>query len=174
MTISYTSVGSVLNEQPPAGHRRSGNGQPEHPQARAAIDEMTPPPRRAEPPSRLSAPAAAPPSTRPTTTSLLEPPERPAPKTNAKGSSEIGDFEVVYDDAQGYPLLAFADGHWFDVTSNSPRPVSVRYALRRDPAWAGAVVQTSCLWMRGHPHDERSFDLATELSLAVGELIRQP
>lgn len=85
----------------------------------------------------------------------------------------VGDYEVIYDDAQGYPMLAFADGHWFDVTSVSPRLVSVRHALRRDPAWAGAVVQTSCLWMRSHPNDERSFDLATELALAVGELARQ-
>jgi hypothetical protein len=106
----------------------------------------------------------------PATPSLLE----PAVKPMARGTSDVGgDFEVVYDNSDGYPLLAFADGHWFDVTSLSPRPVSLRYALRLDPAWAGAVVQTSCLWMRSNPNDERSFDLATELSLAVGELIRQ-
>lgn len=83
------------------------------------------------------------------------------------------EYEVVYDDADGYPLLAFADGQWYDVTSLTPRPVSVRYALRRDSAWSGAVVQSVCLWMRGHPHHERSFELATELALAVGELARQ-
>ncbi|WP_166345466.1 hypothetical protein [Phytoactinopolyspora limicola] len=82
-------------------------------------------------------------------------------------------YEVVYDDAHGRPLLAFTDGQWWDMTSQSPRPVTVRFALRRDPSWAGAVVQTVCLWMRSHPHDERSFDLATELALAVGELARQ-
>ncbi|NED98457.1 hypothetical protein G1H11_24465 [Phytoactinopolyspora alkaliphila] len=82
-------------------------------------------------------------------------------------------YEVVYEDAHGYPLLAFSDGQWWDMASVSPRPVSVRFALRRDPSWAGAVVQTVCLWMRSHPHDERSFDLATELALAVGELARQ-
>ena len=82
------------------------------------------------------------------------------------------EYEVVYDDAEGYPLLAFAEGQWYDVTSFTPRPVSVRHALRRDAAWSGAVVQTVCLWMRGHPHHERSFELATELALAVGELAR--
>ncbi len=82
------------------------------------------------------------------------------------------EYEVVYDDAEGYPLLAFAEGQWYDVTSFTPRPVSVRYALRRDAAWSGAVVQTVCLWMRSHPNHERSFELATELALAVGELAR--
>ncbi|MGH8824617.1 MAG: hypothetical protein ACRDVN_09085 [Jiangellaceae bacterium] len=105
----------------------------------------------------------------------------PAPLTTAAEARErswyeglLGgrEYEVVYDDAEGYPLLAFAEGQWYDVTSFTPRPVSVRYALRRDPAWSGAVVQTVCLWMRGHPHHERSFELATELALAVGELAR--
>jgi hypothetical protein len=82
------------------------------------------------------------------------------------------EYEVVYDDADGYPLLAFAVGQWYDVTSFTPRPVSVRFALRRDSAWSGAVVQTVCLWMRSHPHHERPFELATELALAVGELAR--
>ena len=81
-------------------------------------------------------------------------------------------YEVVYDDSDGYPLLAFADGRWYDVAAFTPRPVSVRHALRRDPAWSGAVVQTVCLWMRSHPNHERSFELATELALAVGELAR--
>jgi hypothetical protein len=82
-------------------------------------------------------------------------------------------YEVVYDDADGYPLLAFADGRWYDVASFTPHPVSLRHALRRDPAWSGAVVQTVCLWMRSHPNHERSFELATELALAVGELARR-
>jgi hypothetical protein len=105
----------------------------------------------------------------------------PAPSTRATESRESSwydgllggrEYDVVYDDADGYPLLAFAEGRWYDVTSSTPRPVSVRFALRRDPAWSGAVVQTVCLWMRGHPHHERSFELATELALAVGELAR--
>lgn len=81
-------------------------------------------------------------------------------------------YEIVYDDTHGYPLIAFADGRWYDVTAFTPRPISVRQALRRDPAWAGAVVQTLCLWMRKHPADERSFEMATELALAVGEMAR--
>lgn len=82
-------------------------------------------------------------------------------------------YEVVYDDADGRPLLAFSEGQWYDISSYHPHPIAVRSALRRDPSWAGAVVQTVCLWMRSHPNDERSFDLATELALAVGELARQ-
>lgn len=125
------------------------------------------------------------PVTAPAVTAAPVPPV-PAPPAPAQATSEflapqdrgysfagIGDYEVVYDDSRGYPMLAFADGHWFDVTSVNPRPVSVRHALRRDPAWAGAVVQTCCLWMRSNPNHERSFDLATELALAVGELARQ-
>lgn len=81
-------------------------------------------------------------------------------------------YDVVYEDAHGYPLIAFAGGQWYDVTTFTPRPVSVRHAVRRDTAWAGAVVQTVCLWMRHHPEEERSFELATELALAVGELAR--
>ena len=82
------------------------------------------------------------------------------------------EYEVVYDDAEGYPLLAFTDGQWYDVTSFNPRPVSVRYAIHLDPAWAGAVVQTVCSWMRSNPNHDRSFELATELALAMGELAR--
>lgn len=81
-------------------------------------------------------------------------------------------YDVVYDDADGYPLLAFADGQWFDVTEFNPQPVTVRYAMRLDPAWAGAIVQTVCMWMRSNPNHDRSFELATELALAVGELAR--
>ncbi|HEU4541828.1 MAG TPA: hypothetical protein VFR23_11940 [Jiangellaceae bacterium] len=82
------------------------------------------------------------------------------------------EYDVVYDDAEGYPLLAFADGQWYDVTSFTPRPVSVRHAIHLDPAWAGAVVQTVCSWMRSNPNHDRSFELATELALAVGQLAR--
>lgn len=96
--------------------------------------------------------------------------DAPGPADSRANSRE---FEVVYDDSNGFPILAFNDGHWFDVSALTPRPISIRHALRRDAAWAGAVVQATCLWMRSHPTDERSFDLATELSLAVGELARQ-
>jgi hypothetical protein len=125
-----------------------------------------------------------PPSDSPWTTSPARPatpapPAVPTPKPTLSqerswydGLLDGRNYEVVYDDAEGYPLLAFADGRWYDVASFTPRPVSLRHALRRDPAWSGAVVQTVCLWMRGHPHHERSFELATELALAVGELAR--
>ncbi|TDC56630.1 hypothetical protein E1212_01260 [Jiangella ureilytica] len=143
MTIGYGPVGSVLNEQPPSGHQR----------ARHHGDG-------------LSAP-------RPARLAVTTPPGYPEPDSNRHALVGSMVYEVVYDDPHGNPMLAFADGQWFDVTSFAPRPVSVRHALRRDPAWSGAVVQTICLWMRSNPNHERSFDLATELALAVGELARQ-
>jgi hypothetical protein len=82
------------------------------------------------------------------------------------------EYDVVYDDADGYPLLGFVEGQWYDVTSPDPQPVSVRHAISLDPAWAGAVVQTVCMWMRSNPHHDRAFELATELALTVGELAR--
>jgi hypothetical protein len=118
-----------------------------------------------------TAPAAAPGSYGPSPLTRTAKTGQPSWYDGLLGGQE---YDVVYDDADGYPLLAFAEGQWYDVTSYTPRPVSVRYALRRDPAWSGAVVQTVCLWMRGHPHHERSFELATELALAVGELARNP
>ena len=144
MTIGYGPVGSVLTEQPPSDHQRSN----------AHVDRHYRP-------------------SRPVPMAVTTPPGYPDPDSNRHALGAFNDYEVVYDDPQGNPMLAFADGQWFDVTSLSPRPVSVRHALRRDPAWSGAVVQTICLWMRSNPNHERSFDLATELALAVGELARQ-
>lgn len=112
-------------------------------------------------------------TSRPVPLAVTTPPGYPEPDTNRHALVGSMVYEVVYDDPHGNPMLAFADGQWFDVTSFAPRPVSVRHALRRDPAWSGAVVQTICLWMRSNPNHERSFDLATELALAVGELARQ-
>jgi len=148
MTISYPTVGSVLNERPPGD-----NTYPPAPMA--ALSAVAPPPAPAVPAPSMTLLDSAPGS------------------GHGASSADRGEFEVVYDDTNGFPILAFTDGHWFDVSALSPRPISIRHALRRDAAWAGAVVQTSCLWMRSHPNDERSFDLATELSLAVGELARQ-
>jgi hypothetical protein len=143
MTIGYGPVGSVLTEQPPSGHQRARH-----------------------PGSGTSAP-------RPARLAVTTPPGYPEPDSNRHALVGSMVYEVVYDDPHGNPMLAFADGQWYDVTSFAPRPVSVRHALRRDPAWSGAVVQTICLWMRSNPNHERSFDLATELALAVGELARQ-
>jgi hypothetical protein len=107
--------------------------------------------------------------TRPPANALIPRPGRPSWFDVGHGDNA---YEVVYEDAAGEPMIGFLNGQWFDVTSIAPRPISVRAALRRDPAWAGAVVQTICLWMRQHPTEERSFELATELALAVGELAR--
>ncbi|HEU0042361.1 MAG TPA: hypothetical protein VFQ15_08425 [Jiangellaceae bacterium] len=151
MTIGYGPVGSVLNEQPPSGGYPSILRDSPH----GHVDDGL-------------LVTAAPPDQ-----SLRE---SGGHKLESGGHKLEGfpEYDVVYDDADGYPLLAFSGGQWFDVTSISPRPVSVRFALRRDSSWAGAVVQTICLWMRSNPNHERSFDLATELALAVGEMARQP
>ena len=142
MVGNFGSVGSVLTEQPPS-----------------------------------DSPWTTSPSLPVTPRSAAPPPTRANPDTGQDRAWYDGllggrNYDVVYDDADGYPLLAFADGRWYDVAAFTPSPVSLRHALRRDPAWSGAVVQTVCLWMRGHPHHERSFELATELALAVGELAR--
>ncbi len=143
MTNGYGPVGSVLNEQPPSDYL-----------ATHASELVTSSSRR-------------------TAVAVDRPPRVPTPASNRPASGMHPAYEVVYDDANGSPMLAFDAGQWFDVTGASPRPVSVRHALKRDPAWSGAVVQTICLWMRKNPNHERSFDLATELALAVGELARQ-
>ena len=144
MTSGFGVVGSVLTEKPPSDS-----------------PWVTPAPAGRGP---LAARTAAP-----------SPMPLPRPTGDRSWYDDLlggREYDVVYDDADGYPLLAFAEGQWYDVTSLTPRLVSVRFALRRDSAWSGAVVQTVCLWMRSHPHHERSFELATELALAVGELAR--
>ena len=152
MASGFGSVGSVLTERPPS----------DGPWA-------TPVPRS---PMTDRRPSAA--------------PTRPAPgHPSQSGPATAGNrawydsllsgrqYEVVYDDADGYPLLAFADGQWYGVRSFTPQAVTVRHAIRLDPAWAGAIVQTVCMWTRSNPNHDRSFELATELALAVGELARQ-
>lgn len=169
MTTGFGSAGSILTEQPPRSSRYvPPRGQRPAPARSASTQSLLTltgpdvplvtaqpsPPATSQPPN--------PPPTSPPVAALVGP-----------GVTSIDDFEVVYDDAAGRPMIAFADGQWYDVTARVPRPISVRNALRRDAAWAGAVVQTVCLWMRSNPRHERSFDLATELALAVGELARQ-
>jgi hypothetical protein len=146
MTIGHAPVPSLLTERPPEEKFGSDLPLQSHPETSVRPSPLDTAVRQTRPDSATA---------RPSTSPLHQ------------------QYEVVYEDADGYPLLAFSDGQWWDMASMSPRPVSVRFALRRDPSWAGAVVQTVCLWMRSHPHDERSFDLATELALAVGELARQ-
>lgn len=98
------------------------------------------------------------------------------PRTGNRSWYDVGPaesaYEVVFEDAHGAPMIAFDHGQWYDVAQFAPKQISVRAALRRDPAWAGAVVQTICTWMRHNPAAERSFELATELALSVGELAR--
>ncbi len=199
MANGYGSVGSVLTERPPSdGHwgKQGGTGQQAGYRRHDAgtADSSVGAPLLADPPSAPAPPrqAAPAPSTvvplvspsastppRPKQTGQVAAAAAPVPTGQRTGNRTWYDsllsgrqYDVVYDDADGYPLLAFAEGQWYDVTSYDPQPVSVRYALRLDPAWAGAVVQTVCMWMRSNPNHDRSFELATELALAVGELAR--
>jgi hypothetical protein len=157
MASGFGSVGSVLTERPPS-------------------DEPLVTPVARGPVTKPTSPAPQ----RPVPVHQPQPGNHPAQElVPAAGNRTWYDsllsgreYDVVYDDAEGYPLLAFADGQWYDVTSFNPRPVSVRYAIHLDPAWAGAVVQTVCSWMRSNPNHDRSFELATELALAMGELAR--
>lgn len=193
MASGFGSVGSVLTERPPSDELLVT------PVTRGTVPSPpSPVPQRPTPahpsPGHNRVHQAPPPHHTPAAQRALLAPHEPlaqhepltqesAPPGQERGSSAGNrawydsllsgrEYDVVYDDAEGYPLLAFADGQWYDVTSFNPRPVSVRYAIHLDPAWAGAVVQTVCGWMRGNPGHDRSFELATELALAVGELAR--
>jgi hypothetical protein len=201
MTSGFGSVGSVLTERPPSDGSRPSRTVPAivpaSPARAATGPQPVVPSLLAEPPARppatRPAPARGPISGHPHPAQPAQPAQpiltRPAPSSAPSGgpagsAQQAGNrtwydsllsgrqYEVVYDDAAGYPLIAFADGQWFDVTSFNPQPVTVRHAMRLDPAWAGAIVQTVCMWMRGNPNHDRSFELATELALAVGELAR--
>jgi hypothetical protein len=184
MASGFGSVGSVLTERPPSDSpwttTNSRGPVPAHPPA-APSRPMPghPGPAQHGQPGGPAYPGQA---------AAVGPAAHPAPKPagpRADRGSTAGNrawydsllsgrqYDVVYDDAEGYPLLAFADGQWYDVTSFTPQPVTVRHAMRMDPAWAGAIVQTVCMWTRGNPNHDRSFELATELALAVGELARQ-
>lgn len=166
MTIGFGTAGSILTEQPPRTSsyvpQRARDATP-HAETGAGTTSLL---GLAAPELPLVSVATLPP--RPASTS-----SPPVATLIGPHITSLDDFEVVYDDAAGRPMIAFSEGQWYDVTGHTPRPISVRNALRRDAAWAGAVVQTVCLWMRSSPRHERSFDLATELALAVGELARQ-
>lgn len=195
MASGFGTVGSVLTERPPSDEPLvapvARGAAAKHPTAgpqRPTSLQAPPAPGQAATATRQPAPARHEPLTRyaPLTTQAPSAPPAPLvtqapPAQQDRGSGNRAwydsllsgrEYDVVYDDADGYPLLAFADGQWYDVTSFNPRPVSVRYAIHLDPAWAGAVVQTVCSWMRSNPNHDRSFELATELALAVGELAR--
>jgi len=179
MANGFRAVGSVLTERPPTDNSRPRP---------TPYGPVYPPPSTVSVPPLTASPMApsrsgAPPSPEP----LIAPYRAPAPNPhipppqNATNTgnrawydSLLGgrEYDVVYDDADGYPLLGFIDGQWYDVTSPDPQPVTVRHAISLDPAWAGAVVQTVCMWMRSNPHHDRAFELATELALTVGELAR--
>ena len=200
MTSGFGSVGSVLTERPPSDEplvtpvargtvstpTSSGPQLPLTTQSSPGHRPAQVPPAHHAPPTHRALLTQVPPLTQhaplsehtPVTPLTQEAPPRPD-RASATGNRAWYDsllsgreYDVVYDDAEGYPLLAFADGQWYDVTTINPRPVSVRHAIHLDPAWAGAVVQTVCSWMRSNPSHDRSFELATELALAVGELAR--
>ncbi len=182
MASGFRAVGSVLTERPPADDVRPRPAP--YRTASPPPSTVSVPPRTASPltPIGVSTPPSPEPLIAPGRPSTAQPsnPHTPPPQdaTNTGNrawyDSLLGgrEYDVVYDDADGYPLLGFVQGQWYDVTSPDPQPVTVRHAISLDPAWAGAVVQTVCMWMRSNPHHDRAFELATELALTVGELAR--
>jgi hypothetical protein len=171
MSNGFGTVGSILTERPQHRASHSSTATSHGMSSPAPIMKLAPAPAMppvAEPLINTAAPPIAAP-----------PPAGDASSPGADGNRAWYDsllggrqYEVLYDDAEGYPLLGFVDGQWYDVTAAEPEPVTVRHAIHLDPAWAGAVVQTVCMWMRSNPHHDRSFELATELALTVGELAR--
>lgn len=81
-------------------------------------------------------------------------------------------YHVVLQDSLGHPALGFRDGIWFRLTVSGPQPLQLRGAIRYCPHAAGSIVQIACWWMRENPLQPRALDLATELALTVGELVR--
>jgi hypothetical protein len=81
-------------------------------------------------------------------------------------------YHVVLQDSLGHPALGFRDGTWFRLTVSGPQALQLRGAIRHCPHAAGSIVQIACWWMRENPLQPRSLDLATELALTVGELVR--
>ena len=82
-------------------------------------------------------------------------------------------YQVVLPDSVGQAALGFREGVWFRVNSGAPRPVPIRSAIILCPHAAGSIVQITCWWMRENGRTSRALDLATELSLCVGELARK-
>jgi hypothetical protein len=89
------------------------------------------------------------------------------------GSAASAAYDVTLAGALGYSDLGFRDGHWFSLGGPTPRQLSTRDALQGHRYLAGPIVQVVCWWMREHPHEPRALDLATELALAVSELVRE-
>ncbi|NUP49784.1 MAG: hypothetical protein HOW97_21105, partial [Catenulispora sp.] len=81
-------------------------------------------------------------------------------------------YHVVLQDSLGHPALGFREGTWFRLTVSGPQALQLRGAIRTCPHAAGSIVQIACWWMRENPTQPRSLDLATELALTVGELVR--
>ncbi|MEY9927290.1 hypothetical protein ABH926_001915 [Catenulispora sp. GP43] len=93
--------------------------------------------------------------------------------SGAGGQRELErQYHVVLQDSLGHPALGFREGTWFRLTVSGPQPLQLRGAIRTCPHAAGSIVQIACWWMRENPMQPRSLDLATELALTVGELVR--
>lgn len=99
----------------------------------------------------------------------------PAAGGYAAGSSQRElerQYHVVLQDSLGHPSLGFRDGTWYRLSVAGPQPMQLRGAIGLCPHAAGSIVQITCWWMRENPLQPRSLDLATELALTVGELVR--
>jgi hypothetical protein len=109
----------------------------------------------------------------------LWPPAPVVPETPAELTHPAPD-EVpasVYDVSLTGPLgtvdLGFTGGHWYSLAGDESRPVTTGEAVRSHPELAGQIIQVVCWWMREHPKTDRALDLATELALAVSEVVRE-
>lgn len=82
----------------------------------------------------------------------------------------------VYDVSLTGPLgtidLGFAGGHWYSLAGDESRPVTTGEAMRSHPELVGQIVQVVSWWMRENPKTDRALDLATELAMAVSEVVR--
>ncbi|MGQ0631855.1 MAG: hypothetical protein ACT4P1_12505 [Sporichthyaceae bacterium] len=101
-------------------------------------------------------------------------PESPA---SLMSSSAVATATVAFDltltGPLGGPEFGFAEGRWLSITDTGTRPVSVSTVLIAHPEKAGQITQLACWWLRENPKRERAIDLATELSLAVSDLVRR-
>jgi hypothetical protein len=110
------------------------------------------------------------------------PPPPVVPVTPAELTSprvEVDEVQAsMYDVSLTGPLgtidLGFAGGHWYSLAGDDEaRPITTGEAVRSHPELAGQIVQVVSWWMRENPKTDRALDLATELAMAVSEVVRE-
>jgi hypothetical protein len=101
------------------------------------------------------------------------PPTSAVPDSPEEMFSPVSAFDVTLSGPLGNVDLGFRAGHWYSLSGEQERRVSVGEAMWVHPQLAGQITQLVCWWMRQHPMSERSLDLATELSMAIAEIARK-